>query len=70
MILTDGERQKFAEYCRATAHSSRALVEQMGILPAPVAQALEEKHVREADALDIVARMLEHTEGATLEGKG
>ena len=59
ITLTADERQRFAEYCRFTAHANRGLAEQMKMIPGGAMEALEQKYQREADALDTVAAMLD-----------
>lgn len=67
MLLTDGERLKFVEYCRMTAASNRALLKQMQELPSAVGEALGQKYTREADAMETVADMLERVESVTIQ---
>lgn len=66
MLLTDQERERFAEYCRQNADSSRQLVEQLEKMPGLAALAKQQKI--QQMAFSVVYTILKNTESQTLGG--
>lgn len=62
MILSEQERRKFAEWLRQDAESNRLIVGQLEKLPH--LRLLADAKRREAEAMEIVARLLSETIGA------
>lgn len=67
MILTAGEREKFAIYLEQRAADTEKLGEQLMQMPAGTIMA--KRYQREAEALRIVAEMLRRIESVEVKGE-
>lgn len=67
MLLSEEERRRFAAYLRRDAESNRLISEQLMKLGGPMSEIGRRKRL-DAAAEDVVARMLEEAETATISG--
>ena len=68
MLLTDAERQKFADYLELDATSTEGIVAQMKKLPGGVMLPAIRKYEAEAAAARVVAAKLRSMQSQTLGG--
>lgn len=68
LLLTDEERQRFAEWLEMEARSAAAMAQQLGKVGPAVGEALSRKERLYAAAATLIARRLRETESFSVGG--